>query len=276
MISYLQVFKATSFFGGVQVINIVIAVIRSKFIAIFLGPAGMGIFDLLTSTINLIGGCTSFGLGSSAIRDISAANATSDEKKIVTTVVVIKRLVWFTGSLGFLIALLLSPWLSFVAFKTYEYALSFAWVSVTLLFSQLTTGQLVVLQGLRKHKYLALAGIIGNFIGAIFSILLYYFYSINGIVPAIISSSLISMFVAWYYSNISFKASCQINNRDVFKIGKNMLQMGFYISLSWLLSIIFSYFIRIFISQTGGVVDLGLYGAGFALINTYVGLILKQ
>jgi O-antigen/teichoic acid export membrane protein len=49
--------------------------------------------------------------------------------------------------------------------------------------------------------------------------------------------------------------------------------MGFMISLSGLISLGASYIVRIFISNTGGVEQVGLYTAGFAIINTYVGMI---
>ena len=48
--SYRQIMKATSLFGGVQIFQIIISVIRSKFVAILLGPSGMGIVGLLAST----------------------------------------------------------------------------------------------------------------------------------------------------------------------------------------------------------------------------------
>ncbi len=52
--SYKQILKATSIFGGVQVFNIIISILRAKFIAVIIGPVGMGIFGLLTSTLSLI------------------------------------------------------------------------------------------------------------------------------------------------------------------------------------------------------------------------------
>jgi len=52
-----------------------------------------------------------------------------------------------------------------------------------------------------------------------------------------------------------------------------MLKMGFFISLQGLLSVGASYLVRIFISNKGGLDDVGLFTAGFAIINTYVGLI---
>jgi len=55
--SYRQIFKATSIIGGVQFVNIIILIVRSKFIAYLLGPVGMGISGLLVSTTGFIRYC---------------------------------------------------------------------------------------------------------------------------------------------------------------------------------------------------------------------------
>jgi O-antigen/teichoic acid export membrane protein len=55
--------------------------------------------------------------------------------------------------------------------------------------------------------------------------------------------------------------------------GKEMLSMGFMISLSGIITIGFSYLVRIFISNCGSIIDVGFYNAGFAIVNTYVGMI---
>lgn len=52
-----------------------------------------------------------------------------------------------------------------------------------------------------------------------------------------------------------------------------MMLMGFMISLSGLVTLIAAYLLRIFINRTGNVADVGLYSAGFTIINTYVGMI---
>ena len=98
--SYRQIMAATSLFGGVQVFQILIQIIRSKFVAVLLGPAGMGIVGLLTSTLGLISGLTNFGLGTSAVKDIAEARTTENETRIATVTIVLRRLVWISGTLG--------------------------------------------------------------------------------------------------------------------------------------------------------------------------------
>lgn len=44
--SYSHILKYTSLFGGVQMLNILIGLIRNKLVAVLLGPLGMGIVAL--------------------------------------------------------------------------------------------------------------------------------------------------------------------------------------------------------------------------------------
>lgn len=271
--SYRQIMKATSLFGGVQVFQIVISIVRSKFVALLLGPAGMGIVGLLTSTTGLVAGLTNFGLGTSAIKNISEANATGDEQRISTVISVMRRLVWITGTLGAVVTLLFSPWLSQFTFGNKEYTASFAWISATLLFSQLSTGELVLLQGLRKLQDLAKANVYGSIAGLLITVPLYYRFGVEGIVPVIILTALITLFFSWYFAKKTKIGKTTINRAITVAEGKSMLVMGFMISLSGLISIAAAYLLRIFINRTGNMADVGLYNAGFAIINTYVGMI---
>jgi O-antigen/teichoic acid export membrane protein len=271
--SYRQIMKATSIFGGVQAFNILIQLIRSKILAILLGPSGMGIFGLLTNTLNFITSATAFGLGSSAVKDVAEANGTGDQSKTSKIVLVLRKLVWITGFLGFFVTLILSPILSKITFGSFEYTFAFIWISVTLLFNQLTTGQLVVLQGLRKLNYLAKANLAGSIIGLVFTIPLYYFFGVKGIVPVIILTSLISLLCVWYFSQKIPIEKSNITFNNSIKMGKEMLKMGFILSISGLITSGSSYLLRIYLNHVGGIGQVGLYTAGFAIVNTYVGLI---
>lgn len=271
--SYRQIMKATSLFGGVQVFNILISILRSKFVAVLLGPSGMGIMGLLISTIGIISKLTNFGLETSTVKDIAVALGTGNTNRIGIVVKVIRRLVWITGIIGLIITAIFSSLLSQLTFGNRDYSLAFIWISATLLFNQLCSGQLVILQGLRKLNYLAKANLLGSIIGLIFVIPLYYFFGLDGIVPGIITTSLFSFLMSWYYANKVKIEKTNVTVTQTLAEGKNMLQVGFLISFSGFFSIVAAYLIRVFISRIDGVQQVGLYNAGFAIINTYVGLI---
>ncbi|MEJ5268102.1 MAG: O-antigen translocase [Bacteroidales bacterium] len=271
--SYRQIFKATSLFGGVQVFNIIIAIIRSKIIAVLLGPTGMGISGLFTSTTSLVGSLTNFGLGTSAVRNISEARETNDNGRISKVITVLSQLLWITGVLGLLLTFILAPTLSKLTFGNENYTIAFRWLSITLLFTQLTSGQNVLLQGMRQLKFLAQANLIGSAVGLLISVPLYYFYRIDGIVPALIISSFASLIITWSFSRRIKTVPTKVNKQEMLSEGKSMLTMGFMLSLSGLITTAASYIIRAYISNTGSLDDVGLYNAGFAIIGTYVGLI---
>jgi O-antigen/teichoic acid export membrane protein len=271
--SYRQIIKATSVFGGVQFFNILINIVRTKFIAVLLGPAGTGIVGLLNSSTGLISGLTNFGLGTSAVRNVSEANAFGDDQRIGTVLGVLKRLAWITGLLGAIVTIVLSPWLSQITFGNRDYTVAYLWISVTLLLNQISAGQTVLLQGTRQLNFLARASLLGSLAGLCISVPLYYFYGVDGIVPAIIITSLSSLLLSWYYSDKVKISRVKITRQIILEEGRGMVTMGFMLSLSGLIALGASYILRIFISNNGGIDQVGLYNAGFAIVNTYVGMI---
>lgn len=271
--SYRKVMKATSIFGGVQVILILISILRSKFVAVLLGSAGLGILGLLTTSVNLIGSLTNFGLATSAVRDVSSANQEEDQSRVEVVVAVLNRWLWFTGLFGTVTVLCLSPWLSQFAFGNKEYVGSFAVISVSLLFAQLNSGQLVILQGLQKIKYLAKASLIGSILGLVITVPLYYIFGNSGIVPSFLITAVLSFLVSKFYARKIILSAVKVSRKDTLIEGKKMLKLGFMISLGSLLVGLSGYLIQIFISKHGGVEQVGLFIAGFAIINTYVGLV---
>lgn len=271
--SYRQIMKATSIFGGVQVFNIVISIIRSKVIAILLGPSGMGIMGLLTSTTSLISSLTNLGLGTSAVKDIAAEAQSNDPLRIAQIVIVVRRLVWVTGLVGALVTFFAAPWLSALSFGNSDYSIAFRWLSLTLLLNQLTSGEYVLLQGLRKLNLLAKANLAGSVLGLLSSLPLYYYMGIKGIVPAMILTALLTLFVVQHYSQKVEINKVNVTLKQTKIQARDMMVMGIMLSLSGIMIMGESYLIRIFISNTGGIDEVGLYNAGFAIITTYVGLV---
>ncbi len=271
--SYRQIMKATSIFGGVQVINIIISIVRSKFVAVLLGPGGMGIYGLFTSTTGLIEKITNLGLSTSAVRNVAAANASGDRSRIGTVVSVLRRLVWITGIAGALFTFFAAPWLSDLTFSNREYTIGFRWVAVTLLITQITAGQMVVLQGMRQINFLARANLAGSIAGLLISVPIYYVWGLDGIIPAIIVSSIVALLISWYFSSRVSIERVRVDQKTVIAEGSDMVKLGFMLSLSSLIAMASSYLIRIYISHAGSVDEVGLYNAGFAIINTYVGMV---
>lgn len=271
--SYRSIFKATSLFGGVQLWKILIQVIKQKAIALLLGTAGMGISGLYTSSINLIQGLTSLGLDKSAVKNVAEANGNGNLNSVSRVVSALQRLVWITGILGMTISILFAPVLSKSAFGTYDYTIPFILLSISILLQQLTAGQSVILQGLRKLKNLATANVLGSFFGLIISLPIYYLFGIKGIVPTLILDSFITLLLTYYFSHKIKLEPARLTNREILEEGKGMLGMGLAMALNGVMVTGVAYITNIFISRVGGAEQVGLYAAGLAIINSYVGMV---
>jgi O-antigen/teichoic acid export membrane protein len=154
--------------------------------------------------------------------------------------------------------------------------LAFVWLSVTLLFNQLASGQMVILQGMRKLQYLAKANLYGSALGLVVTIPLYYKWGIDAIVPGIIISSLISLFFSLFFSSKVKIEPVKVNKIRTIAESKSMLILGFIIGLSGIFSLVSSYLMRIFISNNGSLAEVGLYSAGFTVLGTYIGLVFNS
>ena len=274
--SYIDSLKATSLFGGVQVFNILVQLVKSKIVAMLLGPSGMGVYGLFTQTDALIKSCTSFGLSSSAVRNISEANGTGDEQRVATVTSVFRKLVWLTGLLGLLVCLIGSPLWSRLTFGNYDYTIGFVVLSAGMLFQQLTLGQTTILQGLRKYAFMAKAGVLGNLFGLLITIPLYYIWRIDAIVPVLVLSSVSALVISWYfYKKLSLR-KVEVNKTIFIKEAKNMVVMGVSISFSGMVGTAIAYYLRTYIGREGGLAEVGLFTAGFAIVETYIGLVMTS
>ena len=64
--AYTHILTYTGLFGGVQGLTILLGMVRTKLVAILLGPAGVGLISLFNSTLTLLANATNLGLAMSA------------------------------------------------------------------------------------------------------------------------------------------------------------------------------------------------------------------
>ena len=270
---YRSSFAATVLFSGVQIYQILISIIKSKFVALFIGPAGTGIQSLLQSTKDTISAVTNLGLNTSSVKTIAAANREGDKERIAKTISALRRLIWLTGLIGLLICAALSPVWSQTSFGSHDYIWAFAIVSVVVLLDQLNKGELALLQGMQQKKQLAKANVIGQTLNAVITIPLYYFFGVKAIVAALVIGSLISFCISYYYSHRLSVEKVRMTWKETFSYGQEMIKLGFFLSLQFVLSTVVVWVIRNFVSNHGGVDEVGLYTAGTSIISTYIGLV---
>ena len=266
-------FGATVLFSGVQIYQILIRIVKSKFVALFIGPAGMGIQSLLHSTTDLISASTNLGLKTSGVKTVAAAHSDNDKDKIAKTIAVLRRLILITGLFGMFICAVLAPVWSKTSFGNDEYIWSFVFVSLIILLDQLNGGELVLLQGMRQKKTLARANVIGQTVGLLMTVPLYYFFRLKAIVWVLVLSSLITLTITKFYTHKLHIEKVSVTWKETFSIGKEMIRLGIFISLQYFLQQAVAYIVRNYVSRVGGIDEVGLYSAGTHIVSTYLGLV---
>ncbi|MBN2167162.1 MAG: O-antigen translocase [Marinilabiliaceae bacterium] len=271
--SFRQIFKATSLFGGVQVFNVIIGIVKVKIVAVLLGTAGVGIMGLLNAPRDLIMTVTGLGIAFSAVRDISQAHGQNDKFKMSEAIFVLRRWSWFTGLLGAVLTIAVAPLLSEWTFGNKDYSWAFVWLSVTMLLNSISSGQGAVLQGTRRLKDMANSGVTGSLLGLITSVPLFYFYGIKGIVPALIVSSVTSLIRTWYFVRKVEVEKVHLTLKEVWHKGGIMAKLGISMTLAGFIASLSRYILNAFISNYGSVDQVGLYNAGWGVLGQYTGLV---
>ena len=167
----------------------------------------------------------------------------------------------------------LSPVLSNLTFGNYDFTVPFVFLSCILLLDQLASCQRVVLQGLRRLKDLARASAISATVGLVVTVPIYYAFGIQGIVPTLILNSVVTLAITWLFSRKVSVPKAEMSARETWQNGKLMVKMGLAMSVSGILATGAAYVLRSFIMHNGGTVAVGLFQAGFVIINTYVGMV---
>ncbi|MGA2936320.1 MAG: O-antigen translocase [Syntrophobacteraceae bacterium] len=273
--SHRQIFKSTALIGGAQVINILLGIVRTKVLAILLGPSGMGIAGLYQSATGLIGTLAGFGIGSAGVRQIAEAAGTGDEDRIAGTVRTLRLTSLLSGLVGMIVILLFCRRIGYTTFGNDSYTFGIALMSLTVLFGGISAGQWALLQGMRRLKDLAACEVIGVLFGTIASTTLVYFLRERGIAPYLVAVSGFGILSSWWYARKVRVKAVKITVREIAKDSKGLLNMGLAFMVSGLLVSGVAYLTRVLISRQLGMDAVGLYSAVWTLSTLYVGVILN-
>src|SRR5262245_4068824 len=92
--------KSAAVIGGSTVVVMLIRVVRTKVIALLLGPIGVGVEALLDSVVTLSRTLFDCGVTSSAVRQVSVAASSHSDRRIALTVYVLRRVCFALGLIG--------------------------------------------------------------------------------------------------------------------------------------------------------------------------------
>lgn len=257
-----------------QVFSISMKVILNKVAALTLGSEGMGVLSILQSMSMMLKTFFGFGIPQSSVRDISQANKSDNSQELALTTQVTKKLIIISAIIGFSFVLVFSPYFSIFTFGDTSYTYSFIVLSFVVLLNIFSDGYLGILKGVRKLKILAKATIYSSLTGVLTGVPLYYMFGEEGIAPTLLSVAIFSfIFSIYYVSKLNFERN-KITIQAFFEKISSMVWMGGSLMLVTFLGLLSETLIKAYVSNHGGLSELGIYQAGLTILSGYFGFLL--
>jgi len=273
--SYGQILKSSALIGGSSVINIVLGMVRTKVMAVLLGPGGVGLMGMYNSIIDTARTLSGMGMGTSGIRQIAEAVGTGEQVRIARTAKTLKHSVMVLGVLGaFLVILFRNP-ICRLTFGNQEHAGAIAILAVTVLLASVSNGQVALLQGVRRIGDLARLSVLGALLGTVLGIPIIYFWGEQGIVPLILTTSAMTVLTSWWYARKVRLSKVAMGFGDIRSEASAMLKLGIVFMATVLVANGVAYGTRVIIMRHLGVAMVGLYQAAWTMSTLYVDFILQ-
>jgi PST family polysaccharide transporter len=179
--------RSSALIGGSSAINIGIGIVRTKVMAILLGPAGFGLFGLYGSVSDLALSVAGMGVNSSGVRQIADAVGSGDMERIARTTIVLRRASLLLGVLGAALLALFSQRISRLTFGTAQHATAICLLGAAVLLRLISAGQTALIQGLRRISDLARLNVFGAAFGTVSAIALVSWLGQDGIVLSLVA-----------------------------------------------------------------------------------------
>ena len=270
--SYSHVLKYTGVFGGVQGLNVLVSLVRNKFVALLLGPGGMGLASLFNTTVSLISQTTILGLPVSAVKNLSEMVEKGDEERTSHFVNVIRGWSLLTALIGMLVCVVIGPFLSNTTFSWGDHSLHFIFLAPAVGMIAITGGETAILKSHRKLGAIAIVQIISVMASLLISVPIYYFFWQAGIVPVIVLMAFVTMCATLWYSLRLYPLQLS-GTRGILGEGMEMVRLGVAFTLAGIIGSGAEMVIRSYLNVTGDLEVLGLYNVGYMLTITYAGMV---
>jgi antigen flippase len=273
--TYGQILRSTALIGGSSVVNVGFGIVRTKLIALLLGPAGFGLMGLYSSVAELTQSVAGMGIQSSGVRQIAEAVGSEDQQRIARTATVLRRVAVVFGLLGGLALVLFCRPISKLTFGDDTRAAGIALLSIAVLFREISVGQGALIQGMRRIGDLARLNVLGALLSTVISIPLVYYFREKGIVPSLVAIAGSSILASWWYSQKIQIERPRLTLSQVVGESSALIKLGFAFMASGFLTMGAAYSIRIIVLRRDGFEAAGLYQAAWVLGGLYVGFILQ-
>lgn len=248
------------------------AFLRSKLIAVLIGPGGIGLMGVLGTFNAQIATIAGWGLGTTAVRTI--AGATESERHL--KVAAVRKFGRQLASIGLVAVLLLVLPVSYLTFKSQEYAFELFIAGLAVPCVIATAMWSALLQAGGHIGSMARSQVKSSTLGMLAGLPFIYFWGTVGIAFSVFLAAATTAYVTWREATrLSPRSGSAPTCLDV----RELVHLGAALQFSAILSALSSYVARVLILRShgddlaAGLADAGYCQAAFAITGSLPGVI---
>jgi antigen flippase len=264
--------SSTLITGGSQAITAVLAIVRTKMAAIWLGPEGVGVVGLLGQMQNVLVVGLDLGVSNSAVRDISVIRSKNDSASMGRVIGALFKLTSWSflaaGILGWMLSLPLSEWM----FNTPGRSTDVCLTAIAAGFLLQSGSHGTLMRGHGMLRQLAVQRIIVGVAGTMLTLAGYYWFGDRAIAPVLLATAV----SAWIFSRLQ---TAQVIRGIPIQASVDDLRQLVVHGLPFLWSAgsfaAVSYLIGVMVVDYSGLASSGYYQAAWGVTAYLVGFVLS-
>lgn len=260
--------------GGVQLVTACIGLIKTKAVAVMLGPVGVGLYGTYINLIDFIATVTGLGLSNSGVRQVAESGASADPRHAHEVAVSLHRVLWIIGIVGSITFLLLAKSLSVLTFDDASKSTELMLLAPCLLFSNLFICHTAILRGRSQLAKLSRLMVLVSLADAAVVLTVLYLSRVHTVPLALAASFLTKALIARMTSEKPCPDFLPVSWATSLRIGKDMLAVGMGFLVSSLVFTGVTYLIRREVALEHGLVSLGHYSAAYGLAYIFISFII--
>lgn len=252
----------------------VIGLVRTKLVAVLIGPSGVGLLGIYQSITGLASTIAGLGIQTSGVRDVAKNHSEGNRCGVAKIITSLQRVSWITGLVGMLIFVAFAPWISRISFGSSAYTWQIVALSITIMLTNVTAGQDAILQGTRRIGDLARISIFGALFGTMIAVGLYAWLGIEGIVPYLVIAGLMSLGLSTFFARKIEVETVATTWQESCHQSGSLIRFGLAMVVGSIVAALVTYMTRVLIIRDFGLTGAGIFTAAFTFSGMFVQFVL--
>ena len=189
----MKLIKTTFFSGIISLIRISSGFVANKVVAIYTGTGGVALLGAFSNLISIVQTFANGAINTGVVKYTAEYEGNKDKLKSLFSTS-FKISLYCSGLVG-LVLLFFGAFLSRLIFTTSLYANPIKIFGVTIVLYSLNSLLISILNGIKQIKAYTIVNTLGSIIGLIFTLVMVYYYKIEGAMYALVLSQSIVFFV---------------------------------------------------------------------------------